>query len=340
MLGGLELSRFAPPGTSPGLRELALARVGKRLSGGSRSLSGALGERVGIDRRRGVIAFLAAVPATLLMMGFAPARTFTAWDGLLHPLAVLVEPALPPVTVEPGTTEVARGSVVEVRADAPLRDSVMLRWDVTGQVTRSRTIVLAGGSGTASLPPGRRRDALLDRGAGRGEQRGAHPHAGGPALREHLHAGGDLPAPHRLSARGVPERGPAAHHPGGDALQGARPGEPRNRHRGADRRRRTPGDALRTPGRPLRGELGPGAQRQLFLDLHRRGWRRGSGATAPAGDRSDSRPAAGDRDRLPGRGHDHAGESPPAPRHPDAGRLRGGQGGDRRPPDQRCRGCG
>ncbi len=153
VLGGLELSRFAPPGTSPGLRELALARVGKRLSGGSRSLSGALGERVGIDRRRGVIAFLAAVPATLLMMGFAPARTFTAWDGLLHPLAVLVEPALPPVTVEPGTTEVARGSVVEVRADAPLRDSVMLRWDVTGQVTRSRTIVLAGGSGTASLPP-------------------------------------------------------------------------------------------------------------------------------------------------------------------------------------------
>ena len=153
VLGGLELSRFAPPGTSAGLRELALARVGSRLSGDSRSLSGTLGKRIGTDRRRGFIAFLAAVPATLLVMGFAPARTFTAWNGLLHPLAVLAEPALPPVTVEPGTAEVARGAVVEVRAHAPLRDSVVLRWDVTGQVTRSRTIVLAGGSGTAPLPP-------------------------------------------------------------------------------------------------------------------------------------------------------------------------------------------
>lgn len=153
VLGGLELSRVAPPGTSPGLREMALARVGGRLSGDSRSLSGDLGERIGKDRRRGVIAFLAAVPATLLVMGFAPARTFTAWDGLLHPLAVLVEPALPPVTVEPGTTEVARGAVVEVLAHAPLRDSVTLRWEVTGQLARSRTIALAAGSGTSALPP-------------------------------------------------------------------------------------------------------------------------------------------------------------------------------------------
>ncbi len=153
VLGGLELSRVAPPGTSPGLREMALTRVGSRLSGDSRSLSGKLGERVGKDRRRGVIAFLAAVPATLLVMGFAPARTFTAWDGLLHPLAVLAEPALPPVTVEPGTIEVARGAVVEARAHAPLRDSVTLRWDVTGQLARSRTITLADGSGTSALPP-------------------------------------------------------------------------------------------------------------------------------------------------------------------------------------------
>ena len=153
VLGGLELSRVAPPGTSPGLRELALARVGSRLSGDSRALSGALGERVGMDRRRAFVALLAAVPATLLVMGFAPARTFTAWDGLLHPLAVLVEPALPPVTVEPGTAEVARGSVVEVFAHAPLRDSVTLRWEITGQVTGSRTIRLADGYGTSPLPP-------------------------------------------------------------------------------------------------------------------------------------------------------------------------------------------
>ena len=153
VLGSLELSRFAPPGTSPGLRELALTRVGSRLSGGARELSGGLGERIGKDRRRGVVAFVAAVPILLLVVAFAPARTFTAWDGLLNPLAVLAEPLLPPVTVGPGTTEVARGAVVEVRAHAPLRDSVTLRWEVTGQVGRSRGIALTDGSGTAPLPP-------------------------------------------------------------------------------------------------------------------------------------------------------------------------------------------
>ena len=153
VLGSLELSRFAPPGTSAGLREMALQRVGTHLSGDARTLSGKLGERIGLDLRRGAIAFLATVPAALLVMAFAPARTFTAWDGLLHPLAVLAEPALPPVTLEPGTIEVARGSVVEVSAHAPLRDSVTLRWDVVGQITRSRTITLADGSGAAPLPP-------------------------------------------------------------------------------------------------------------------------------------------------------------------------------------------
>lgn len=153
VLGGLELSRFAPPGTSSGLRELALERVGSRLRGDARALAGTLGERIRKDMRRGVIAFLAAVPAALLLMALAPARTFTAWDGLLHPLAVLAEPTLPPITVEPGTVDVARGAIVEISAHAPLRDSVTLSWDVTGQVTRSRTVALTGGSGTAPLPP-------------------------------------------------------------------------------------------------------------------------------------------------------------------------------------------
>lgn len=152
VLGGLELSRFAPPGTSSALRELALERVGSRLDTDAKSLSGRLGRRIGRNRRRGVIAFFATVPAALLLMAFAPARTFTAWGGLLNPLAVLAEPTLPPVAVEPGTVEVARGAVVEIAAHAPLRDSVTLSWDVTGQVTRSRTLALSGGSGTARLP--------------------------------------------------------------------------------------------------------------------------------------------------------------------------------------------
>ena len=46
-LGGLELSRSAPAGTSPGLRDLALEQVGSRLAGDSRVLAGSLGHRVG-----------------------------------------------------------------------------------------------------------------------------------------------------------------------------------------------------------------------------------------------------------------------------------------------------
>ncbi len=153
VLGGLELSRFAPPGTSPGLRDLALHRVGSELTGSARMLSGVLGDRVAMDLRRGVTAFLATVPVLVLVLALAPARTFGAWGGMLSPLAVLVEPALPPVSVEPGSVEVARGSAVEVVAHAPLRDSVTLRWDVTGQVTRSAVVALADGRGAAPLPP-------------------------------------------------------------------------------------------------------------------------------------------------------------------------------------------
>ena len=152
-LGGLELSRSAPAGTSPGLRDLALEQVGGRLDGHPKALAGALGRRVESRARRAVTAFLAAVPAALLVPAITPSRTFSAWEGLLHPLAVLVEPALPPVGVEPGTIEVARGAVVEVTAHAPLRDSVTLRWDVTGQVPRTRTVTLSDGVGSATLPP-------------------------------------------------------------------------------------------------------------------------------------------------------------------------------------------
>ena len=153
VLGGLELAREAPPGTSPGLRALALRRVGRRLGGDAKALSGGLGKSIQARLRRGTVAFAVALPAALLVTAAAPARTFSAWDGLLNPLAVLAEPVLPPVALEPGTVDVARGAEVEVSAHAPLRDSVVLRWDVTGQVTRSRTLVLAGGTGVTTLPP-------------------------------------------------------------------------------------------------------------------------------------------------------------------------------------------
>ena len=152
-LGGLELLRSAPAGTSPGLRRLALEQLAVRLDGDSKLLAGNLGRRVGRRVRRGVTAFLAALAIALLVPALAPSRTFGAWDGLLRPLAVLAERALPPVSVEPGTVEVARGAVVEVLARAPLRDVVTLRREVTGRVSRAEAVTLAAGVGRASLPP-------------------------------------------------------------------------------------------------------------------------------------------------------------------------------------------
>ncbi len=152
VLGGLELSRFAPPGTSFGLRDLALEQVGSRLAGDARTLSGALGDQAGADLRRGVMALSVVASLVALVLALAPARTVSAWSGLMSPLAVLVEPALPPITVEPGSVEVARGEAVDITTLAPQRDSVTLNWDVTGQVTRSLAVALVDGVGKATLP--------------------------------------------------------------------------------------------------------------------------------------------------------------------------------------------
>ena len=152
-LGSLELSRSAPAGTSPGLRELALQLVGARLSGEPKVLSGSLGRRAEAMAKRAGASLAVAIPAVVLVAALAPVRAFNAWDGLLRPFAVLAEPVLPPVSVAPGTAEVARGAVVEVAVHAPLRDSVGLRWDVTGQVASGRTVVLMGGEGRSALPP-------------------------------------------------------------------------------------------------------------------------------------------------------------------------------------------
>ena len=152
-LGSLELSRSMPPGTSPALRKLALRLTGERLGGDAGTLSGALGDRASASLRRGLTAVAVAAPLVLLVALPAPGRALSAWTGLLNPFAVLAAPVLPPVSVEPGTAEVARGAVVEVVVRAPLRDSAMLRWEATGQVAGAQGVRLTAGEGRASLPP-------------------------------------------------------------------------------------------------------------------------------------------------------------------------------------------
>ena len=152
-LGALELSRSMPPGTSPELRDLALRLAGDRLAGDAGKLSGVLGERTSGSVRRGLAAVAVAAPLVLLVALVLPGRALSAWTGLLNPFAVLAAPVLPPVAVEPGTAEVARGAVVDVVVRAPLRDSAVLRWEATGQVAGARGVRLAAGEGRASLPP-------------------------------------------------------------------------------------------------------------------------------------------------------------------------------------------
>lgn len=153
VLGSLELARSLPPGTSQHLRAEALRLVGERLSAPPHQLAGGVGGRVRELIRRGSRTCFAAVPLVALVLLVAPQRTLQAWRGLMHPLAVLSEPRLPPVTVTPGTTEVPRGEVVTVTVDAPLRESVSLHWEMTGQVVQSSTIALAEGAGSGELPP-------------------------------------------------------------------------------------------------------------------------------------------------------------------------------------------
>ncbi|MDH3225223.1 MAG: DUF4175 domain-containing protein, partial [Gemmatimonadota bacterium] len=151
--GSLELARALPPGTSELLRKEAVSRVGAKLGSSSAQLAGALGDRVGHMIRRGTRTLFAGVPLVALTLLLAPERAVTAWRGLLHPMSVMSEPRMPPVTVMPGTAEVSRGEVVEVEVQAPLREQVSLHWEMTGQVVQSTTIPLVDGSGSGALPP-------------------------------------------------------------------------------------------------------------------------------------------------------------------------------------------
>ena len=151
--GSLELARALPPGTSELLRGEAIARVGRQLTGGPAQLAGDLGQRVGSLIRRTSRTLAAAVPVVALTGLLAPERTMETWRGLLHPLAVMSEARMPPVTVSPGTLEVARGEVVQVDVEALLREQVSLHWEMTGQVVQTRSIALVEGRGSGELPP-------------------------------------------------------------------------------------------------------------------------------------------------------------------------------------------
>ncbi len=153
VLGGLELARDASPGVSKPLRAVALHQTGAKLESSAPKLRSAvrealLGFQLAAAR---VLVVLAAL--NLVVLAVFPSETMRAWRGVVHPLAVLAESALPPPTVEPGNIETPRGAVIDARVIAPERAAATLRWEMVGEIPGSVALVLREGEGAARLPP-------------------------------------------------------------------------------------------------------------------------------------------------------------------------------------------
>ncbi|MHB1170518.1 MAG: hypothetical protein ACYC28_14670, partial [Longimicrobiales bacterium] len=149
----LELEQATPPGTSPALIRRAGAHLGPRLAGRSaRDLEGELGARA---RRRRMYALSGLAVLVLLVgvLGFAaPEHSAASWKPMLRPVAHLSPPPLPPISVQPGSGEIARGSDLEVRVVAPGRTAVSVAWKAQGDVPRQRTVEVVGDNATGVIP--------------------------------------------------------------------------------------------------------------------------------------------------------------------------------------------
>ncbi|HSR40821.1 MAG TPA: hypothetical protein VLL48_01585, partial [Longimicrobiales bacterium] len=142
--GSLELIRKLPPGVSPGLARSAERRVLEGLPPGAARDAGGLAEVPGRWLLRGVGVLVLAGGLSVFLGVSDPDRARTAWAGLASPAAVLAVPELPPLTVTPGSGELPRGTLLQVRVEAPGRDRVELRWQFSGDVARSREAPVAG----------------------------------------------------------------------------------------------------------------------------------------------------------------------------------------------------
>ncbi len=151
--GVLELAREIPQGTSPALFRRAEAQVAGVIgSVAPDHFAGAIG--VEVRTRKLQTWSVAGVLLTLVVLvGFAaPARSKASWTPLLHPVAHLAPPPLPPIVVEPGNADVPRGSSLAVRVRAPQRAEVLLEWRAAGSVRHEETLSLSNGAGTGNIP--------------------------------------------------------------------------------------------------------------------------------------------------------------------------------------------
>lgn len=150
--GVLELERELPAGTSAALAQRAGAEIGRRFDGVLPStIAASLGRLVSRRRRAAVGAFATLSLATLLLAFVSPDHSRAAWSPLASPVRNLVPPALPPLEVRPGDTDVRRGDDLRVRIAAPGREAVTLHWRMQGDVPREHTERVTGDSATITI---------------------------------------------------------------------------------------------------------------------------------------------------------------------------------------------
>jgi len=138
--GAVELEGRSVSGISEGLVARHARGVMSQLDRGASRLQGRLGDRLGRERRRALGVLGMVAPVLVLVVALTPARSGSAWSGLAAPLGHLLGPALPPLGVEPGDAEVARGEAVVLEISAPLREQVTVRWQAAGDVARSEEL--------------------------------------------------------------------------------------------------------------------------------------------------------------------------------------------------------
>lgn len=150
--GVLELSRALPAGTSAALFHRAESDLAMRLAGASAwDLAGEVGERARARRQRVLMAFTGLTAVTAALGFLSPDRSRAGWVPLLHPIAHLLPPPLPPLVVEPGDAEVARGSSLEIGIVAPGRREVELRWRAAGDVPRQQRLEVTSNRAASTI---------------------------------------------------------------------------------------------------------------------------------------------------------------------------------------------
>lgn len=151
--GALELVASLPRGASRGLAERAERQAMAQTGDAPDRLVPAL-SRATRRRARALGGAVLGLAALLAVVGFAaPEASRASLGPLLRPIRHLEGPRLPVVRLTAEGGAVARGAAAPVRVDAPLRDSVVVRWKAEHGLARERVARLERGSARLEVGP-------------------------------------------------------------------------------------------------------------------------------------------------------------------------------------------